>query len=131
MSGGQAWDRSPARLRLVVVFVHASHSDGRGDLDSWSSGLSSREPMFVIGRSALCRLWSIALAMVLGGFRVSDSWVVTVGIRAMSSEIYNRLMAMAIPENSSSALLAPFVVVVQQDSSGSGRRVLVVALLRA
>ncbi|MQM07399.1 hypothetical protein Taro_040246, partial [Colocasia esculenta] len=38
VSGGQAWDRSPARLRLVVVFVHASHSDGRGDLDSWSSG---------------------------------------------------------------------------------------------
>ncbi|MQL93678.1 hypothetical protein Taro_026329, partial [Colocasia esculenta] len=37
VSGGQAWDRSPARLRLVVVFVHASHSDGRGDLDSWSS----------------------------------------------------------------------------------------------
>ncbi|MQM14876.1 hypothetical protein Taro_047810, partial [Colocasia esculenta] len=27
---------------------------------------------------------------VLGGFWVSDSWVVTVGIRAMSSEIYNR-----------------------------------------
>ncbi|MQM02757.1 hypothetical protein Taro_035525, partial [Colocasia esculenta] len=26
---------------------------------------------------------------VLGGFRVSDSWVVTVGIRAMSYEIYN------------------------------------------
>ncbi|MQM18583.1 hypothetical protein Taro_051577 [Colocasia esculenta] len=38
MSGGQAWDRSPARLQLVVVFVHVSHSDGRGDLDSWSSG---------------------------------------------------------------------------------------------
>ncbi|MQL84612.1 hypothetical protein Taro_017134 [Colocasia esculenta] len=47
---------------------------------------------------------------VLGEFRVSDSWVITVGIRAMSSEIYNMLIAMAIPENSSSALLAPFVV---------------------
>ncbi|MQM03578.1 hypothetical protein Taro_036368 [Colocasia esculenta] len=38
MLGGQAWDRSLARLRLVVVFVHVSHSDGRGDLDSWSNG---------------------------------------------------------------------------------------------
>ncbi|MQL76769.1 hypothetical protein Taro_009180 [Colocasia esculenta] len=56
VSGGQAWDRSPARLRLVVVFVHASHSDGRGDLDSWSSGLCSREPVLVFVRSALCRL---------------------------------------------------------------------------
>ncbi|MQL70148.1 hypothetical protein Taro_002450 [Colocasia esculenta] len=37
VSGGQTWDRSPARLRLVVVFVHASHSNGRGDLDSWLS----------------------------------------------------------------------------------------------
>ncbi|MQL75023.1 hypothetical protein Taro_007404, partial [Colocasia esculenta] len=38
VSGGQTWDRSPARLRLVVVVVHASHSEGRGDLDLWSSG---------------------------------------------------------------------------------------------
>ncbi|MQL86911.1 hypothetical protein Taro_019446 [Colocasia esculenta] len=82
--GGQAWDRSPARLRLVVVFVHVSHSDGRGDLDSWSSGLCSREPVLVFVRSALCHLWSAALA----------------------------------------------IVVVQQDSSGSRRRVPVVAVLR-
>ncbi|MQM13016.1 hypothetical protein Taro_045935 [Colocasia esculenta] len=65
MSGGQAWDCSPARLRLVVVFVHVSHSDGRGDLDSWSSGLSSWEPAFMFGQSASCRLWSAALAMPL------------------------------------------------------------------
>ncbi|MQL77586.1 hypothetical protein Taro_010004, partial [Colocasia esculenta] len=68
MSGGQAWDRSSARLRLVVVFVHASHSDGRGDLDSSSSGLSSREPVLIFGRSALCRLWSAALAVCGGCF---------------------------------------------------------------
>ncbi|MQL87920.1 hypothetical protein Taro_020475, partial [Colocasia esculenta] len=64
VSGGQAWDRSPARLRLVVVFVHASLSDGRGDLDLWSSGLSSRELVLVFGRSTSCRLWSAVLAVV-------------------------------------------------------------------
>ncbi|MQM17875.1 hypothetical protein Taro_050855 [Colocasia esculenta] len=63
VSGGQAWDRSPARLRLVVVVVHASHSDGRRDLDSWSSVvlflflLSNRFELEVAG----ARVWTVCV----------------------------------------------------------------------
>ncbi|MQM06115.1 hypothetical protein Taro_038934 [Colocasia esculenta] len=58
VSGGQAWDRSPARLRLVVVFVHASHSDGRGDLDSWSSVVWRARGMFTeVETVCCCAVW--------------------------------------------------------------------------
>ncbi|MQL68931.1 hypothetical protein Taro_001200 [Colocasia esculenta] len=111
--GGQAWDRSPARLRLVALFrpCVSLRREGRPRLVVERRGFSvcvcslvaSTEYFYRVGTVCRCAVLTTLVDLsfltlpglrirgwrskgrVLGGFRVLDPWVVTVVASACAS----------------------------------------------